>query len=60
MGTVPCDSGIVARPEICWTAVKPAPVPASKKSDRIHMERQKIGVRENLDFFPPPMVHSRS
>jgi hypothetical protein len=58
MGTIPFDLGILARPEICWGAVKLAPVRASKNLDRVHLERQKIGARENLDFFLAPVVPS--
>jgi hypothetical protein len=58
MDTIPCDFGILARPETYWAAVKPTPVRTSKKLDRVHRERQKIGVRENLDFFLASMVRS--
>jgi hypothetical protein len=59
MGTNPCDFSISARPEIWWPGVKPVPVRTSKKLNRVHLERQKIEPRENLDFFLASIVPSR-
>ena len=52
MGANPSDFRVLARTEVYWVAVKPAPVRPSKMPARAHRERQKDPVARKTCFVP--------
>ena len=51
-GANPSDFRVLARTELCWAAVKPAPVRPSKMPARAHRERQKDPAARKTCFVP--------
>ena len=51
-GANPSDFRVLARTEVCWAAVKPAPVRPSKMPARAHRERQKGPAARKTCFVP--------